>query len=135
MVLLLLLLEQCMVYSLHHLQFFGNQLTNEGLKEIFDHCSHLEALDLRYCFNLKVIWEEDVLNKLKNCGFLTILYIADSELRFNVRGYGSPCKFNPMSLLGFPDNEDYDEYRYGIYNGCCSEDSDWYDDLTKPSWT
>ncbi|XP_068323369.1 F-box protein SKIP19-like [Pyrus communis] len=40
------------MHGLHHLQLFGNQLTNEGLKEIVDCCQHLESLDLRHCLNL-----------------------------------------------------------------------------------
>lgn len=122
------------MHGLHHLQLFGNQLTNEGLKEILDLCSHLEALDLRHCFNLNLRGHlgrrcSEQIKKLR----LPHDSIADSELRFTVRGYGSPRKFNPMSLLGFPDNEDYDEYGYGLYNGYCSDNSDWYDDFTKPS--
>ncbi|KAM2496636.1 hypothetical protein COP2_037447 [Malus domestica] len=38
--------------GLRHLQLFGNQITNEGLKKILDGCPHLESLDLRHCFNL-----------------------------------------------------------------------------------
>ncbi|KAJ4824238.1 hypothetical protein Tsubulata_018059, partial [Turnera subulata] len=40
--------------GLHHLKIFGNLLTNEGLKAILDGCPHLESLDLRKCFNLKL---------------------------------------------------------------------------------
>lgn len=122
------------MHGLHHLQLFRNPLTNEGLKEILDHCPHLEALDLRYCFNLNLRGHlgkrcSEQIKKLQ----LPHDSIADSELRFTVRCYGSPRKFNPMSLFGFPDIEDDDEYGYGMYNGYRSDDSDWYDDFTKPS--
>ncbi|KAI9122501.1 hypothetical protein K1719_006341 [Acacia pycnantha] len=40
--------------ELCHLQLFGNKLTNTGLHAILDSCSHLESLDLRYCFNLNL---------------------------------------------------------------------------------
>ncbi|CAN1141368.1 F-box protein SKIP19 [Linum perenne] len=39
---------------LHQLQIFGNKLTNQGLKAILDGCPHLESLDLRQCFNVRV---------------------------------------------------------------------------------
>ncbi|CAN0862666.1 F-box protein SKIP19 [Linum grandiflorum] len=40
--------------GLHHLQLFGNRLTNRGLQAILDSCRHLESLDLRQCFYLKL---------------------------------------------------------------------------------
>ncbi|KAK3430665.1 hypothetical protein EUGRSUZ_E02467 [Eucalyptus grandis] len=40
------------MHGLHHLQLFGNKMTNEGLKTILDSCPHLEYLDLRQCFNI-----------------------------------------------------------------------------------
>ena len=40
--------------TLHHLQLFGNKLTNEGLLAILDGCPHLESLDLRQCFNVNL---------------------------------------------------------------------------------
>ncbi|KAJ4824237.1 hypothetical protein Tsubulata_018058, partial [Turnera subulata] len=40
--------------ELRHLMIFGNLLTNDGLKAILDGCPHLESLDLRQCFNLKL---------------------------------------------------------------------------------
>ncbi|CAN1227617.1 F-box protein SKIP19 [Linum grandiflorum] len=38
--------------GLHHLQIFGNKLTNHGLQAILNGCTHLESLDLRQCFNV-----------------------------------------------------------------------------------
>jgi hypothetical protein len=38
--------------ELHHLQLFGNKLTNDGLQSILDGCPHLESLYLRQCFNV-----------------------------------------------------------------------------------
>ncbi|KAK7247353.1 hypothetical protein RIF29_42234 [Crotalaria pallida] len=40
--------------ELRHLQLFGNKLTDEGLLAILDGCPHLESLDLRRCFNVKL---------------------------------------------------------------------------------
>ncbi|PRQ29564.1 putative F-box domain, leucine-rich repeat domain, L domain-containing protein [Rosa chinensis] len=122
------------MHGLHHLQLFGNELTNEGLKEILDGCPHLESLDLRCCENLNLkgplgIRCSEQIKKL----WLPRDSIADYDFRFTVCGYGSPRKFTVSDLIGFPriDN-DYDEYGYGNYGGWCSDDSDWYDDFTKP---
>ncbi|KAJ8561168.1 hypothetical protein K7X08_027358 [Anisodus acutangulus] len=38
--------------ELHHLQLFGNKMTNEGLEAILNGCPHLESLDLRRCLNV-----------------------------------------------------------------------------------
>jgi len=40
--------------ELRQLQLVGNELTNEGLKAILDKCKHLEALDIRCCFSVKL---------------------------------------------------------------------------------
>ncbi|KAF5752711.1 F-box protein SKIP19-like [Tripterygium wilfordii] len=40
--------------GLHHLQIFGNKLTNIDLLAILDGCPHLESLDLRRCFNVEM---------------------------------------------------------------------------------
>jgi hypothetical protein len=40
--------------ELRSLQIFGNNLTNKGLTAILDNCPHLESLDLRHCFNVKM---------------------------------------------------------------------------------
>ncbi|XP_076915326.1 putative F-box/LRR-repeat protein 23 [Bidens hawaiensis] len=38
--------------ELTHLQLFGSNITNTGLKAILDGCSHLESLDLRRCWTI-----------------------------------------------------------------------------------
>jgi hypothetical protein len=40
--------------ELRDLQLFANRLDNNALYDILDKCTHLESLDLRYCFNIKV---------------------------------------------------------------------------------
>ncbi|WZZ56764.1 hypothetical protein YC2023_056871 [Brassica napus] len=40
--------------GLHHLQHFGNKLTEAGLNAILDSCPNLEHLDLRNCFNVNL---------------------------------------------------------------------------------
>lgn len=36
------------MHGLHHLQLFGNELTDDGLRKVLDFCPHLESLDLRH---------------------------------------------------------------------------------------
>ncbi|XP_004304708.1 PREDICTED: putative F-box/LRR-repeat protein 23-like [Fragaria vesca subsp. vesca] len=124
------------MHGLHHLQLFGNELTNEGLKAILDGCPQLESLDLRYCYNLNLKGPlgkrcSEQIKKL----WLPRDSFADYDFRFTVRGYGgSPRKFGISDLIGFPRmDKDYDENGYGIYCGFSSDDSDWYDDYySKP---
>ena len=40
--------------ELRDLQLIGNNLTNDGLMAILVHCPHLESLDIRQCFNLRI---------------------------------------------------------------------------------
>uniref|UniRef100_A0A0D9VFJ0 F-box domain-containing protein n=1 Tax=Leersia perrieri TaxID=77586 RepID=A0A0D9VFJ0_9ORYZ len=44
----------CSMPKLCHLQLFANRLRNNALAAILDNCPHLESLDLRQCFNIKV---------------------------------------------------------------------------------
>ncbi|KAL6198451.1 hypothetical protein ACLB2K_028240 [Fragaria x ananassa] len=67
------------MHGLHHLQLFGNQLTNVGLRAILDGCPHLESLDLRYCFNLDL--EGDLGRRC--CEIRKLLLPTDS-----IAGYG-----------------------------------------------
>ncbi|KAM7270945.1 hypothetical protein ACFE04_031300 [Oxalis oulophora] len=51
--------EQALVIAenmpgLRHLQLVGSQLTDNGLRAIFNGCPHLESLDLRHCTNVRV---------------------------------------------------------------------------------
>ncbi|KAL6640308.1 hypothetical protein ACP70R_015454 [Stipagrostis hirtigluma subsp. patula] len=40
--------------GLQDLQLIGNNLTNDGLMAILDHCPHLESLDIRQCYNVQM---------------------------------------------------------------------------------
>ncbi|OVA00181.1 F-box domain [Macleaya cordata] len=47
--------------QLRHLHLLANKMSDNGLKAILDGCPHLESLDLRQCFNLKL--EGDLLKR------------------------------------------------------------------------
>ncbi|KAL5207561.1 hypothetical protein ABZP36_031996 [Zizania latifolia] len=40
--------------ELRELQLIGNDLTNDGLISILDHCLHLESVDIRQCYNIQM---------------------------------------------------------------------------------
>ncbi|KAL6843354.1 hypothetical protein ACP4OV_027067 [Aristida adscensionis] len=47
-------MEIARMRELRTLQLFGNSLGNAGLTAILDSCPHLESLDIRHCFNLRM---------------------------------------------------------------------------------
>ncbi|KQJ94521.1 putative F-box/LRR-repeat protein 23 [Brachypodium distachyon] len=40
--------------ELQYLQLIGNNLTNDGLMAILDHCPHIQSLDIRQCYNIQM---------------------------------------------------------------------------------
>ncbi|CAN1844144.1 F-box protein SKIP19 [Linum perenne] len=99
--------------GLHHLQIFGNKLTNHGLLAILDRCRHLESLDLRQCFNLKM--EGDLENRCREqikdlrCPEDSVDdYPYDAELS----DYGSSDDDYPSGYYGYesPTYDGYDGY-------------------------
>ena len=42
------------MHELRSLHLSGNRVTNKGLAAILDNCRHLESLDIRHCFNVKM---------------------------------------------------------------------------------
>ncbi|XP_010431403.1 PREDICTED: putative F-box/LRR-repeat protein 21 [Camelina sativa] len=53
--------------KLRHLQLLGDRLTETGLNAILDGCPHLEHLDLRKCYNIKLVGnlEKQCLERIK----------------------------------------------------------------------
>lgn len=115
--------------ELHHLQLFGNKMTNEGLHAILQNCPHLESLDVRRCFNLdlggdlgKLCMEriKDVKrpnDSTENCGF-------DPR----VHGYDG---FDDIYSSGYSDGGDFsggDSYRDYDHSGGSVNTDDYYSD-------
>lgn len=69
--------------ELHDLQLIGNNLTNDGLMAILDHCPHLESLDIRQCYNIQM---DDAL-KSKCARLRNIKLPRDSISDFKYRAY------------------------------------------------
>ncbi|OEL37199.1 hypothetical protein BAE44_0001782 [Dichanthelium oligosanthes] len=63
------------ITELRSLHLFGNSLTNAGLRAILDNCPHLEALDIRHCFNVKV---DDALQA--RCADLKTLQLPEGSI-------------------------------------------------------
>lgn len=77
--------------KLHHLQIYGNVLTDMGLQAILDGCPELESLDLRGCFNLYL--EEGELEE-RCAGRIKILYLPHDPIdgcEFIYHNYQIPC--------------------------------------------
>ncbi|CAN6969869.1 F-box protein SKIP19 [Brassica rapa] len=107
--------------ELRHLQLVGNTLTNRGLTAILDGCPHLEHLDLRKCFNVRL---EGDLEKRCSERIRELRRPDDSTA-------DHPYGFNIEDLLG-PNNYYWDDlsagYPYGANVYDLSDCSDDYSD-------
>ena len=104
---------------LRHLQLFGNNLTNDGLQAILDGCPHLESLDLRQCFSVKLTGNlERCAEQIKD---LRLPHDSTDDYEFGAEldGYGSfdddyPSGSSDIDHLShsdyyeFSDHYDYD---------------------------
>ncbi|KAL1214645.1 F-box protein SKIP19 [Cardamine amara subsp. amara] len=118
-----------------HLQLFGNGLSDTGLNAILDNCPNLEHLDLRQCFNVKLVGDLE-----KRC-FERIKVVRrphdsthDYPYDATVIDIGSsedddyPYGFSDIDLMS---DDDYDDY-YDISGASERSDFDqfdYYDDL------
>ncbi|KAJ4876481.1 F-box protein SKIP19 [Raphanus sativus] len=92
--------------ELRHLQLVGNTLTNTGLTAILDGCPHLEDLDLRKCFNVRLAGDLE-----KRCSErIKELRRPDDSTADHPYGF----KFNIEDLLG-PSSNDYDWDEFDRY--------------------
>ncbi|KAE8670623.1 putative F-box/LRR-repeat protein 23 [Hibiscus syriacus] len=87
--------------ELRHLQLLGNGLTNEGLQAILDGCPHLEYLDLRQCFSVRLVGnlEKRCVERIKN-----LRHPSDPTHDFKFVTEDLDTWYNPS------DYDDYDEY-------------------------
>ncbi|GAA0171781.1 hypothetical protein LIER_25738 [Lithospermum erythrorhizon] len=96
--------------ELHHLQLFGNSLTNEVLDTILNGCPKLESLDLRQCCNLRIEGELG-----KRCA---------QQIKILRRPHDPINDYEWLAESADSDDEyDYDEYDYDEYDS-----DDWEDD-------
>ncbi|KAI3741557.1 hypothetical protein L1987_59231 [Smallanthus sonchifolius] len=94
--------------ELHHLQLFGNKMTNEGLQAILNGCPRLESLDVRSCFNLNL--------GAGNLGKLCVERVKDfkhpnestKNCGFNVRSHDYD-DFDDMYSSGYSEADDFSE--------------------------
>ncbi|KHN47343.1 F-box protein SKIP19 [Glycine soja] len=100
--------------GLHHLQLFGNKLTNEGLLAILDGCPHLESLDLRQCFNVNLAGSlgkrcAEQIKELRLPCDPTDDYPFEAEI-----DYGSLDEDYPSGIsdIDFLSDDDYDYYEF-----------------------
>ncbi|PQQ07434.1 F-box protein SKIP19 [Prunus yedoensis var. nudiflora] len=116
------------MHELRHLQLLGNKLTTDGLRAILDRCPHLESLDLRRCFNLKLGGKSgrrcaERIKKLR----LPDDPIDNSELVDTDIDYGSNDEDNPSAFPDVDSMFDYDEYEFSSGNDYEDNDMDDYD--------
>ncbi|KAG8058806.1 hypothetical protein GUJ93_ZPchr0002g23406 [Zizania palustris] len=69
--------------ELRELQLIGNNITNDGLISILDHCQHLESVDIRQCYNIQM---DDAL-KSKCARIKNLKLPHDSISDFKYRAY------------------------------------------------
>lgn len=102
--------------ELQDLQLIGNNLTNDGLMAILDHCPHLESLDIRQCYNIRM---DDALKS--KCARMQDLKLPhDSISDFKYRAYigssiantGSDFEvdmYDELDVVTEDDDADFDD--------------------------
>lgn len=97
--------------ELHHLQLFGNKMTNEGLEAILNGCPHLKSLDLRRCLNVHLVGDvgkrcSQQIKYLRHPQDPTEDYGLDAEM-LDIESFDDdyPSSFFDIDLIS-----DYDDY-------------------------
>ena len=86
--------------ELRHLQLFGNEMTNNGLKAILDGCPHLESLDIEACYFIRSSGNEVKLCKERIKNFKgRVDLLANLNTRM-------------LQFMGTDDAEDYDAFNF-----------------------
>ncbi|KAG8058807.1 hypothetical protein GUJ93_ZPchr0002g23370 [Zizania palustris] len=66
--------------ELRELQLIGNNLSNDGLISILDHCLHLESLDIRQCFHVQM--DDALKSKCARIGNLKLPHDSISDFKY-----------------------------------------------------
>lgn len=100
--------------GLHHLQLFGNKMTNEGLEAILNGCPNLESLDLRRCLNVHLGGDvgkrcSQQIKNLRHPQDPTEDYGLDTEMH-DLESFDEdyPSGFSDIDLIS--DDDDYYEF-------------------------
>ncbi|BAT87323.1 F-box protein [Vigna angularis] len=106
--------------GLHHLQLFGNKLTNDGLLAILDGCPQLESLDLRQCFNVILGGSlskrcSEQIKDLRIPYNPTDEYSCEAEIDYGSLDEDYPSRFSDMDSLSddnyeFSGGSDFSEF-------------------------
>jgi len=98
--------------ELKDLQLIGNNLTNDGLMAILNHCPHLESLDIRQCFNLRM----DDAVKSRCAGIRDLKLPHDPISDFKYRAY--------MGSIGDDQGSDFEVDMYDDLLDVVTDDDD-----------
>lgn len=100
--------------ELHHLQLFGNKMTNEGLEAILNGCPQLESLDLRRCLNVQLAGDvgkrcSQQIKYLRRPQDPTEDYGLDTEMH-DLESFDEdyPSGFSDIDLISIEDDDDYE---------------------------
>ncbi|KAL9321011.1 hypothetical protein ACSQ67_012850 [Phaseolus vulgaris] len=113
--------------GLRHLQLFGNNLTNDGLLAILDGCPHLESLDLRQCFHVKLggSLSKRCAEQIKDLRIpynLTEEYPFEAEIDYGSLDEDYPYRLSDLDFLSY-DHYDHYEFSGGSDSSECDYDN------------
>ncbi|KAL6563959.1 hypothetical protein OROHE_005199 [Orobanche hederae] len=119
--------------NLRHLRLFANWMKNEGLQAILDGCSHLESLDLRYCFGLDLggalgkRCSQQIKDLKRPSDSISDIWWVDSEPECSIAQtndsdlYPSDYIISDVDYDYYGDYEVYDDYTsplgFGLFGG------------------
>ncbi|GFQ01604.1 putative F-box protein at4g05475 [Phtheirospermum japonicum] len=100
--------------NLRHLCLFGNRLSNDRPKAIFDGCPNLESLDLHQCFSVDLRGDFDKIcsERIKDLKrpFDSIADYEWDDMIYDDEVYWNDSSDDPYSVGYYEDYEDYEYY-------------------------
>ncbi|KAH7654337.1 F-box and leucine-rich repeat protein 2/20 [Dioscorea alata] len=102
------------MHELRHLQLIGDLLTNTGLLAILDNCPHLESLDIRCCFNVRI--DGDLSRRLSRIKEVRVPTDSTEDCDFSVMA-DSPFDADYLSGLSEIDlmyDDMMDDFEYNV---------------------